>query len=36
VLKKIFGPKGEEEQGIGEDYITRSSKICTLHEILFT
>jgi hypothetical protein len=35
VLRRIFGPKREEAQGSGEDYITRSFMICTPHHILF-
>jgi hypothetical protein len=31
VLRRIFGPKRYEEQGSGEDCITRSSMLCTPH-----
>jgi hypothetical protein len=34
VLRGIFGPKRDEVQGIGENYITRSLMICTAHQIL--
>jgi hypothetical protein len=36
VLRKIFGPKRDEvtPEGIGEDYITRSSMICTPPNII--
>jgi len=34
VLRKIFGPKREEETGSGENYITMSFMICTAHQIL--
>ena len=35
VLRKIFGPTRDEvTDGIGEDCITRSSMICTPHQIL--
>jgi hypothetical protein len=35
VLRKIRGPKRDEVQGSGEDYITRSFMICTPNQILF-
>jgi hypothetical protein len=35
VLRRIFGPKGDEVTGSGIDYITRSFVICTAHPILF-
>jgi len=34
VLRRIFGPKMDEVTGSGENYIMRSSVICT-HKILF-
>jgi hypothetical protein len=33
VLRRIFGPKRDEVTG--ENYIMRSSMICTAHPILF-
>jgi len=35
VLKRIFGPKRDEGQVSGENYIMRSLIICTAHPILF-
>jgi hypothetical protein len=35
VLRKIFGPKRDEYHRSGENYITRSSMICTPHRVLF-
>jgi hypothetical protein len=35
VLRKISGPKRDEETESGENYITRSFMICTAHQILF-
>jgi hypothetical protein len=35
VLRRIYGPKRDEEEGRGENYIMRSSMICTPHPILF-
>ena len=35
VLRKISGPKRDEETGSGENYITRSFMICIAHQILF-
>jgi len=35
VLRRIFGPKGEECHGCGENYIMRSLMICTAHPIFF-
>jgi len=34
VLRRIFGPKRDEELGCGENYIMMSLMICT-HQILF-
>ena len=34
VLKRIFGPKRDGVQESGENYIMRSSMICTAHLIL--
>jgi hypothetical protein len=34
VLRRIFGPKGEEVTGDGENYIMRSFIICTVNQIL--
>jgi hypothetical protein len=34
VLRKVFGPKGLELRGGGENYIMRSFIICTFYEIL--
>jgi len=34
VLRRIFGPKRDEIQGSGEDYIMKSLIICPLHRIL--
>jgi hypothetical protein len=33
VLRRIFEPKRYEEQGSGEDYITRSFMLCSPHQI---
>jgi hypothetical protein len=33
-VRRIFGPKRDEVTGSGEDCITRSFMICTLHHIL--
>jgi hypothetical protein len=35
LLRKIFGPRREEETARGDNYITRSFMICTTHQILF-
>jgi hypothetical protein len=35
LLRRIFGPKRGEVTGSGENYIMRSSIICTTHNILF-
>jgi len=35
VLRRIFGRKRDEVTGSGENYIMRSSMICTPHNILF-
>jgi hypothetical protein len=35
VLRWIFGPKRDEAQGSGEDYITRNLMTCTHHQTLF-
>jgi hypothetical protein len=35
VRRRLFGPKRDEITGEWEDYITRSSMICTHHQILF-
>jgi hypothetical protein len=35
VLRRIFGPKGDEVTGSGENYIMRSLTVCTSHSILF-
>ena len=35
VLSRIFGPKGDEVRGSGENYIMRSLMICTAYQILF-
>jgi hypothetical protein len=35
VLRRIFGPKRDKQQGSGEDYITRNLMTCTYHQILF-
>jgi hypothetical protein len=35
VLRRIFGPKRDEQQGSGEDYITRNLMTCPHHQILF-
>jgi len=35
VLKRIFGPKSERQQGNGENLIIRSLMICTPHQIFF-
>jgi len=35
VLRRIFGPKRDEESGSGENYIIKSLIICTPHPILF-
>jgi hypothetical protein len=34
VLRGIFGPKGEKVTGSGENYITKSLRICTVHPVL--
>jgi hypothetical protein len=34
VLRRIFGFKRDELQGSGENFIMRSSMICTAHPIL--
>jgi hypothetical protein len=34
VLRGMFGPKGEEVEGVGKDYIMRNFIIYTLHQIL--
>jgi hypothetical protein len=34
VLRRVFGPKRDEEQGNGENYIMRSLVICTPYPIL--
>jgi hypothetical protein len=34
VLRRIFGPKRDGGQEAEENYIMRSSVICTLHQIL--
>jgi len=34
VLRRIFGPNRDEEQGSGENYIMRSLTICTPRPIL--
>jgi hypothetical protein len=34
-VMRIFGPKGDEVQRSGENYIMRSLMICTTHPILF-
>jgi len=34
VLRRIFGTKRDEVTGNGENYITRSLMICTVHQIL--
>jgi hypothetical protein len=34
VLRRIFGPKRDGEQGSGENYIMRNLMICTPHQIL--
>jgi hypothetical protein len=35
VLRKVYGLKGDEVIGQGEDYITRSFRIYTPHQISF-
>jgi hypothetical protein len=35
VLRIIFGPKRDKQQGNGENYIMRSLMICTPHPIFF-
>jgi hypothetical protein len=35
VLRRIFGPKGDEVTGSIENYITRSFVICIVHKLLF-
>jgi hypothetical protein len=35
MLKGIFGPKKDEVTGNGENYIMRSSMICTPHRVWF-
>jgi len=34
VLRRMFGPKRDEETGVGENYILRRSMICAPHLIL--
>jgi hypothetical protein len=34
VLRRMFGPKRDEVQGSGENYIIRGLMICTAHQIL--
>ena len=34
VLRRVFGPKRDEEQGNGENYVTRSLGIVTPYPIL--
>jgi hypothetical protein len=34
VLRRIFGPKNDEVKGSGENFIMRSSMICTAHPLL--
>jgi hypothetical protein len=35
VLKRVFGSKRDEVTGSGENYISRSIMICTLHPMFF-
>jgi len=35
VLRRIFGPKGDEVTGCADNYIMRSLIICTPHPVLF-
>jgi hypothetical protein len=35
VLRRIYWPKRDEEQGSGENYTTRSLMICTPYPTLF-
>jgi len=35
VMRRIFGPKRQRQQGNGGNYIMRSLMICTPHQILF-
>jgi hypothetical protein len=35
MLRRIFGPMRDDVTGSGENYIMRSLKICTPHQILF-
>jgi hypothetical protein len=35
VLRRLFGPKGDEVTGIGENYIRRSLMFRTPHPIMF-
>jgi hypothetical protein len=35
ILRKTFGPKRDEGQGSGEDYITRNFMVCAPHQVLF-
>jgi hypothetical protein len=35
VLRRIFGPKRDEGNGSGENYIKRSLINCTPHKMLF-
>ena len=35
VLRRIFGPKRDEVEWSGEDYITMSFILCTTHQISF-
>jgi hypothetical protein len=34
VLRRIFGPKGKENEGTGENCIMRSFLNCRLHQML--
>jgi hypothetical protein len=35
VLRRIFGPKRNEVKESGENYVMKSLKICTPHQIFF-
>jgi hypothetical protein len=35
MLRRVFGPVRDDVTGGTENYIMRSPKICTLHQILF-
>jgi hypothetical protein len=35
MLRRIFGPMGDEVTGSGEKYKMRSLMICNLHPVLF-